>query len=84
MEEFALYALALGASAVFIVPILAKIIVSILPASMSTYLSGLPQSYPEGMAAVWAVVAWGVALAGALYLVSMIKPVGRAVRAGGR
>lgn len=80
MESFALYALALGVSAVYLVPLIANVIKGMLPSTLAANFN-VPTATPATTTAgLWSVVFWGVLLWTAIYIVSMIKPVGRAIR----
>lgn len=78
--ELVIYGLALGIAAVYIVPILAGLTRNFLPATVQANMS-VPTAYPASFTAgLWSIVFWGAFLALALWAVSMIKPIGRAVR----
>ncbi len=80
MEEFVVYGLALGITAAFIVPLLVSIAKKIFPASWSQMFTGLPSSYPQGTGIFWSVIAWGLFLGTALWLVAQLRPVRRAIQ----
>lgn len=78
--ELLIYGAALGVSAAYIVPILAKIFVGFLPASIQTNFT-VPTATPATLTAgFWAILFWGVLLGASLWAVSLIRPVGEAVR----
>jgi len=78
--QLAIYAGALGLCAALIVPILYGFLSRFLPASIKA-ASTVPTSYPTTLQGVlWSVVVWGVFLGAAIWLVSMIRPVGSAIR----
>ena len=78
--EFLIYVLALGVGASLIVPIAYSFIAGKLPASIGTNAM-VPTAYPKtAKGIVVSVLFWGLFLGGALYLLSMVKPVGEAIR----
>lgn len=80
MTELVIYALALGVVATLFVPLLFGFTKGFIPASIQPNIA-IPTAYPTGGAAIlWSVVFWGIFLGLGLWLVSMVKPVGEAVR----
>ena len=80
MMELVIYGLALGVSATLIVPLVYGLVRGFIPATISGNVN-IPSGYPaSGAAILWSVVVWGVLLGGSIWLVSMFKPVGRAIR----
>lgn len=78
--ELLIYGLALGFSAAILVPIVAGLSAKVLPTSISQNVS-VPTSYPTtGAGILWSILFWGLFLGLSLWAVSLIGPVGRAVR----
>jgi hypothetical protein len=78
--ELLIYALALGVAAVYIVPILAGIAKGFLPATVSAQMT-VPTTYPQTFSAgLWSIVFWGALLGVALWAISFVRPVKRAIQ----
>jgi hypothetical protein len=77
--EYVIFAVALGFVATIIVPLLYGQASRFLPATLTTN-ANVPTSIPQGAGILWSIVTWGVFFGVALWLVSMIRPVGTAVR----
>lgn len=81
--ELLLYMAGLGVSAAVIAPFLFGLVKNFLPASIQS-ASTLPSTYPSsGAAILWSVVLWGAFLGGAVWLISLVRPVGEAIRREG-
>lgn len=80
MLEFLIYVVVLGLSAGLIVPFVWGFVKGMLPAQYSASVS-LPSGYPTTVEGIlWTVLVWGLLLAGALYAVSFIGPIDKALR----
>lgn len=78
--ELLLYALALGFAAAVIVPLLYGFTAKILPTSITTGLS-VPTTFPTSFQALGlSIVIWGIFLGLAIWALSYIPKVGRAVK----
>ena len=81
MLELVIYAAALGVSVVYIVPVLASFIKGMLPATVQANFN-VPTTYPTTLqAGLWAVAFWGALLGVTLWAISMVHPVGKALKA---
>jgi hypothetical protein len=78
--ELVIYGLALGVSAVIIVPILYSLVGGLLPTTLTTGVQ-IPTAVPTTAQAIAvSVVLWGIFLGLALWAVSMIHPVKTAIQ----
>jgi hypothetical protein len=78
--EILLYGLVLGIAAALIVPLFYGVVGRWVPTSVGQHIV-VPTAYPKTAAGIfWSIVVWGLFLGLAIWLVSLVPPLGKAVR----